>query len=143
MHLQAVAARNRAPPLAQDVAPGDSTDAYAQLLAAAVLPRVAAALTNAWEPRDPEPALRWLDAWEPLLPPAVQRHVLHSLVFPKVTANPTLILSIANPTLTLPKVTGLVCTSVSLYAAPVSTIRYAVRCCQPPCSAGICLSFLG
>lgn len=62
----------------------DGADAYAQLLSAAVLPRVAAALTNAWEPRDPEPALRWLDAWEPLLPPALQRHILQSLVFPKV-----------------------------------------------------------
>ena len=62
----------------------DGADAYAQLLSAAVLPRVVAALTNSWEPRDPEPALRWLDAWEPLLPPALQRHILHSLVFPKV-----------------------------------------------------------
>ncbi len=71
---------------AQDV--GDAGDAYAALLGAAVLPRAAGALTNAWEPRDPEPALRWLDAWEGLLPPAVQRHVLHSLVFPKARARP-------------------------------------------------------
>ncbi len=79
-------ARHAVPPrtrarCAQDV--GDAGDAYAALLGAAVLPRAAGALTNAWEPRDPEPALRWLDAWERLLPPAVQRHVLHSLVFPK------------------------------------------------------------
>ena len=66
----------------------DCADAYAQLLSAAVLPRVAAALTNAWEPRDPEPALRWLDAWEPLLSPALQRHILQGLVFPKVQFTP-------------------------------------------------------
>ena len=91
MHSHQLGQARRAVPhararAAQDV--GDAGDAYAALLGAAVRPRAAGALTNAWEPRDPEPALRWLDAWEGLLPLAVQRHVLHSLVFPKARARP-------------------------------------------------------
>ena len=68
----------------QDVAPGDSEDPYTRLLAAAVLPKLATALTNAWEPRDPEPPLRFLEAWAELLPVSVQRHILDSLILPKV-----------------------------------------------------------
>ena len=49
-----------------------------------LLPRLANALTNAWEPRDPEPALRFLEAWAELLPLGVQRHVLDTLILPKV-----------------------------------------------------------
>lgn len=46
-------------------------------------PRSAA---TSWEPRDPEPMLAWLDAWEGLLPPAALSHVLMSLVLPRIAA---------------------------------------------------------
>ena len=70
--------------LCQDVAPGASDDPYTRLLALVLLPKLANALTNAWEPRDPEPALRFLEAWAELLPLGVQRHVLDTLILPKV-----------------------------------------------------------
>ena len=68
----------------QDVAPDASEDPYTRLLALVVLPKLANALTNAWEPRDPEPPLRFLEAWAELLPLGVQRHVLDTLILPKV-----------------------------------------------------------
>ncbi len=68
------------------MAPAASEDPYTRLLAAAVLPKLANALTNAWEPRDPEPPLRFLEAWAELLPAGVQRHILDSLILPKVRA---------------------------------------------------------
>ena len=70
--------------LCQDVAPVASEDPYTRLLSLVLLPRLANALTNAWEPRDPEPALRFLEAWAELLPLGVQRHVLDTLILPKV-----------------------------------------------------------
>ena len=36
--------------------------------------------------REPEPLLALLDAWDALLPPALHRHVLDTLVFPKASA---------------------------------------------------------
>ena len=60
-------------------------DPYAAAVEELVLPplRAAAAL---WEPRDPEPMLAWVDAWERLLPPAALHHVLIGLVLPRVAA---------------------------------------------------------
>lgn len=49
-----------------------------------MLPALSTAITNAWEPREPEPLLQFLEAWADLLPPAVQRHILDTLVLPKV-----------------------------------------------------------
>eukprot|EP00884_Botryococcus_braunii_P021802 jgi/Botrbrau1/8305/Bobra.0251s0031.1 len=66
----------------QDV--GVDGDGYARLLSAVVLPKFAVAVVNEWEPRDCEPMLQWVDGWSHLLPPALLRHVLHNLVFPKV-----------------------------------------------------------
>eukprot|EP00897_Mesotaenium_endlicherianum_P010003 jgi/Mesen1/9030/ME000565S08352 len=63
-----------------------ATDPYVALVREAVLPAVRFAVTNAWEPRDPEPVLQFLEAWEGLLPPAVQASVLEQLVVPKLTA---------------------------------------------------------
>ncbi len=68
----------------QDV--GD--DPYTRLLSAVVLPRLAGAITNAWEPRDPEPPLRFLEQWADVLPTSVQRHILDTLILPKVRACP-------------------------------------------------------
>ena len=68
----------------QDVSPDASDDPYTRLLALVLLPRLANALTHGWEPRDPEPALRFLEAWAELLPLGVQRHVLDTLILPKV-----------------------------------------------------------
>ena len=55
-----------------------------QLTTSTVLPPVASALTNEWEPRNPEPALQWLDAWTDLLPASLINHILNNLIYPKV-----------------------------------------------------------
>ena len=57
---------------------------YVQLTTSTVLPPTASALTNEWEPRNPEPALQWLDAWTDLLPATLINHILNNLVYPKV-----------------------------------------------------------
>ena len=58
------------------------------LVSLALLPRIQMAVSTGWAPRDPEPLLAFLDAWEPLLPPDVYHHVLEALVFPKVRRPP-------------------------------------------------------
>lgn len=42
------------------------------------------ALLSAPQARQPEPLLSLRDAWDALLPPALHRHILDTLVFPKV-----------------------------------------------------------
>ena len=49
-----------------------------------MLPKLSTAVTNAWEPREPEPLLQFLEQWAHLLPAPVQRHTLDTLVLPKV-----------------------------------------------------------
>jgi len=61
-----------------------TSDPYSALLAAAVVPGLASAITNLWEPRDPEAMLAWMDAWRDALPTAVQITILDTLLFPKV-----------------------------------------------------------
>lgn len=36
-------------------------DPYCRLLAEIVMPQLRTAVTNQWQPRDPEPLLRWLE----------------------------------------------------------------------------------
>ena len=64
----------------------DDTRPYVSLASAVVLPPLAGAITNEWEPRNPEPILLFLEAWAELLPTSVLRHLLDSLIFPKVGA---------------------------------------------------------
>ncbi|CAL8461887.1 g1418 [Coccomyxa elongata] len=69
----------------QDVSPYASEDSYTRLLSAVVLPKLAGAITNSWEPRDPEPPLRFLEFWADLLPTGVQCHILDTLILPKLS----------------------------------------------------------
>ena len=62
-----------------------SADPYTSLLNAAIIPSLASAITNLWEPREPEPMLTWMDAWRDALPTGVQITILDTLVFPKVS----------------------------------------------------------
>ncbi|KAK9812190.1 hypothetical protein WJX73_003418 [Symbiochloris irregularis] len=62
----------------------DAFQPYARLVRAVIIPPLATAVTNQWEPRNPEPILLFLESWADLLPAAVLQHVLDSLVFPKL-----------------------------------------------------------
>jgi len=63
---------------------GGSEDPYLLLVSEVVLPPLRSAVTSQWQPRDPEPLLSWLEAWEGLLPGAALSHVLDMLVMPKL-----------------------------------------------------------
>ena len=47
-------------------------DPYARLFAETVLPSLRSAVVNQWNPRDPEPLLRCLEAYNHVLPPAAR-----------------------------------------------------------------------
>lgn len=63
-----------------------AADPYTSLLNAAVIPSLASAITNLWEPREPEPMLTWMDAWRDALPNGVLVTILENLVMPKVSS---------------------------------------------------------
>lgn len=60
-----------------------ASDPFASLLHATVVPPLASAITNVWEPRDAEPLLTWMETWGHTLPHSVQSAILDNLVFPK------------------------------------------------------------
>ena len=65
-------------------AAAEAQDPFAQLVALVMLPALRTAITNAWQAREPEALLQWLDLWHPLMPPALLHELLTSQVFPKV-----------------------------------------------------------
>lgn len=59
---------------------------YLQLVLEVVFPHIRLATTNVWQPRDPEPILRFLEAWDKVLPGGVKQNLLEGVVMPKLTA---------------------------------------------------------
>ncbi|KAI3920974.1 hypothetical protein MKW92_029734 [Papaver armeniacum] len=59
----------------------DDVSPYTQLVMEVVFPAIRSCCTNTWDPRDPEPMLRLLEA---LLLPSVLRSVLDNLIVPKL-----------------------------------------------------------
>ena len=47
-------------------------DPYARLFAETALPALRSAVVNQWNPREPEPLLRCLEAYDHVLPPAAR-----------------------------------------------------------------------
>jgi len=61
-------------------------DAFVLLGFEALLPPLRGAVLNAWEPRDPEPLLTLLEAWERALPAPARAQLLDACVMPKLRA---------------------------------------------------------
>lgn len=60
------------------------TDAYLQLVFEVLLPPLRSAIVTSWEPRDPEPLLTLIEAWEGALPAVAMGQLLEALVMPKI-----------------------------------------------------------
>ncbi|GMH41867.1 hypothetical protein BSKO_09777 [Bryopsis sp. KO-2023] len=67
----------------EDVA---SPEPFTILICEALVPSIRSAITNRWEPRNPEPLIRLVETWESIWPSSVLSHVLDALVFPKLRA---------------------------------------------------------
>lgn len=63
-----------------------SPDPFTMLISYSCVPHIRSAITNTWEPRNPEPLIRLIEAWEHIWPSTVLNHVLLGLVFPKLRA---------------------------------------------------------
>jgi tuftelin-interacting protein 11 len=48
------------------------------------LPRVRTSINNDWSPEDPQPAIKFYEAWSSFLPPFIRDNILDQLVLPKV-----------------------------------------------------------
>ncbi|PRW56706.1 septin and tuftelin-interacting 1-like protein 1 [Chlorella sorokiniana] len=59
-------------------------DQYMRLVAELVLPPLRKELTNDWDPRDAARLERFVEAWEPLLPPSALPYIMESLVLPRL-----------------------------------------------------------
>ena len=67
-----------------------TADPFSTLLTMTVVPGLQSAVTNLWDPRDPEPMLVWLETWRDVLPTNIQLIILETLIFPKVLVTSSL-----------------------------------------------------
>jgi tuftelin-interacting protein 11 len=75
-------------------APSAEDDAYeplpaepfSELLLEALYPPLRAAIMAAWDPTQPAPLLQFFDHWMRVLPPVVSKHMLRTMVLPRVRA---------------------------------------------------------
>ena len=62
----------------------DDADPMTRLLTEPVIQPLRRALVSRWDPRDPEPALRFFEAWARVLPSAVVDDLHHAAILPKL-----------------------------------------------------------
>lgn len=60
------------------------SDPFSELLLQAVFPPLRTAIMTAWDPLQPGPLLQFFDHWNTILPPAISRSLLHTMVLPRV-----------------------------------------------------------